>query len=200
MSERNLLVVAGTGVDTGLLREHVKRHVGEQTVRVRIVTAASGVSRLDWLTNDEDDVRAEAQSMADEVAAAVGPGTVSEGEVGDSDPVQAVEDALRTFPADELILVTQPGTPGDWLEQGAGEESFRRFGLPVVNLVLEGSSGRATESRPAAEAVDEGTPREVARGRTARTPLFLLGGVATLVWGAAAALIVVALILWLALR
>jgi hypothetical protein len=35
------------------------------------------------------------------------------GEVGDSDTVQAVEDTLRSFPAQEVVFVTEPGRDGD---------------------------------------------------------------------------------------
>ena len=57
-------------------------------------------------------------------------------EVGDTDPVQAIEDALRTFPADELLLVTRPDDDAGWLEEGAAAEAFERFSLPVTHLVV----------------------------------------------------------------
>jgi hypothetical protein len=50
--------------------------------------------------------------------------------------VQAVEDALRTFPADELVIATRSGDEADWLERGSGEEALRRFDLPVRRVVL----------------------------------------------------------------
>jgi hypothetical protein len=40
--------------------------------------------------------------------------------VGDSDPLLAIEDSLRQFPADEVIVVTRPGE-STWLEDGVGE-------------------------------------------------------------------------------
>ena len=58
---------------------------------------ASEISPLDWLTNAEDDARAEAGSLADKAAEAT-PTKDAEARVGDSDPVKAIEDALRTFP------------------------------------------------------------------------------------------------------
>jgi hypothetical protein len=42
--------------------------------------------------------------------------------------------------------------------------------------------------------------REVTRGRTWHTPFTTLGSVAVVVWGVAAIVIAVALILWLSLR
>src|SRR2546430_644904 len=37
---------------------------------------------------------------------------------GRCDPVKAIEDALRTFAADELIVVTLPDEDAGWLEKG----------------------------------------------------------------------------------
>lgn len=39
--------------------------------------------------------------------------------MGDVDPVIAIEDALRTFSADELIIVTRPGEAAARLEEDA---------------------------------------------------------------------------------
>ena len=38
------------------------------------------------------------------------PALDARGQVGDSDPVQAVEDALRTFPAQEVVFVDRPAS------------------------------------------------------------------------------------------
>jgi hypothetical protein len=50
--------------------------------------------------------------------------------------VQAIEDALRKFPADELIIVTRSGEDASWLEQGSLVEARERFRLPTTHLVL----------------------------------------------------------------
>jgi GABA permease len=101
-----------------------------------VVAPASGISRLDWLTNAEDDARADAAERADELAE-VAPTDDVESRVGDSDPVKAIEDALRTFPADELIVVTLPDEDAAWLEKGSAETALKRFSLPVTHVVAE---------------------------------------------------------------
>jgi hypothetical protein len=101
-----------------------------------VVAPASDISRLDWLTNAEDDARSEAAERADELADAA-PTEDIESRVGDSDPVKAIEDALRTFAADELIVVTLPDEDASWLEKGSGETALGRFSLPVTHLVVE---------------------------------------------------------------
>ena len=101
-----------------------------------VVAPASDISRLDWLTNAEDDARTDAAGRADELAEAA-PTDDVESRVGDSDPVQAIADALRTFPADELIVVTLPDEDTSWLEKESWETALNRFSLPVTHLVVE---------------------------------------------------------------
>ena len=84
-----------------------------------------------------DEARAEAEDVAREAAEAV-KGTASvETEVGDPNPLQAIEDALRSFPADELIIVTPPGSEADWLEEDTTRETLERLGLSITHLAID---------------------------------------------------------------
>jgi hypothetical protein len=85
-----------------------------------------------------DEARAEAEDVAREAAEAVKGAASVETEVGDPDPLQAIDDALRTFPADELIIVTRPGSEADWLEKDTTTEALERLGLPVTRLAFDG--------------------------------------------------------------
>lgn len=139
---RRVLVVTTTRVDDALLRERVREHAGEGGADVKIVAPASDVSPLRWLASDEDEAREEAAAEAESAKEAVAPAArVEEAEVGDTDPLQATEDALRTFPADEIILVAPRGEEASWLEQAAEDDGFDRFGLPVTRLVVDGDDG-----------------------------------------------------------
>jgi hypothetical protein len=126
---RRLLVVVTTDVPAATLSEFVRRSAGEDA-EVRVVAPASDISRLDWLTNADDDARAEAGSLADKTAEAA-PTTDVQARVGDSDPVKAIEDALREFPADEVLVITHPDDDASWLEAGSGEKAQSRFHLPI---------------------------------------------------------------------
>lgn len=134
---RRLLVVTTAPVEGESLREQVRRHSGTEDAEVRVVATASDLSPLDWLASDEDEARAEAADRAGEVGRAVAPDAPVETEVGDADPVQAIEDALRTFPADELLLVTRREDEAGWLEEGTAGEALARFSLPVTHLVVD---------------------------------------------------------------
>jgi len=134
MASKRVLVVTTASVEPGTVREEVLRHVGDENAEVKIVAPASDVSRLQWLTNDEDEAREEAAEQAEQAAEAVEPAASVETEVGDSDPVQAAEDALRTFAADQIVIVTESGGENGWLEQDSADAAYERFGLPVTQL------------------------------------------------------------------
>jgi hypothetical protein len=131
---RRLLVVITTEVADGALRDLVRSRGGDDA-EMLVVAPASEISRLDWLTNAEDEARDEAASLAEKTAEAT-PTENVEASVGDSDPVKAIEDALRTFPADEIIVVTRPDDQAGWLEEGTGETAQARFRRPVTRVTI----------------------------------------------------------------
>jgi len=136
MGPRRLLVVTTAQVEPALLQDRVREHAGDAPAEIKIVAPAADVSPLQWLASDEDSARSDAKQVAEESAAAVGGEGRVETEVGDTDPVQAIEDALRTFQADEVIVITREGEEASWLEQDAGAEAKSRFGVPVTHLTV----------------------------------------------------------------
>jgi hypothetical protein len=129
---RNVLVVSSVPDAPGELRDALGGDVGE----VKVVAPAVKQSRLQWLTNAEDDARAEAERTAEKVAQVTEEEAEHvEAEAGDSDPLLAVEDALRTFQADEIVVVLRAGEDASWLEEGAADTIAERFPeLPVKTI------------------------------------------------------------------
>jgi len=136
MDRKKLLVVATAPVEPGPLQDAVREHAGDEA-EIRVVAPAADVSPLQWLASDEDEAREKAAGVATEAAESVEPEAArTEAEVGDTDPVQAIEDALRTFPADEVLVVTRSEDDASWLEQDSAEEARERFGVPVTRLTV----------------------------------------------------------------
>ena len=136
MDRKKLLVIATAPVEPGPLRDAVREHAGDEA-EIRVVAPASDVSPLQWLASDEDKAREKAAKVASGAAESVEPEAArTETEVGDTDPVQAIEDALRTFPADEVLVVTRPEDDASWLEEGSAQEARERFGVPVTRLTV----------------------------------------------------------------
>ena len=56
----------------------------------------------------------------------------------EADPLAAIEDALATFPADEILLVTNPEDRQNWLGEGVVSDARERFAdRPVRHLVVD---------------------------------------------------------------
>jgi hypothetical protein len=84
-----------------------------------LVLAPAHIRFLDRWASDLDSARQGAQkTLVATVAALAKAGVAAEARVGDEDVVQAVEDALQSFPATDVILVSS-GTDGD----GEGENA-----------------------------------------------------------------------------
>jgi nucleotide-binding universal stress UspA family protein len=104
---------------------------------VLVVTPALNSPLKHWVS-DEDDARAAAQDRLEESLAKLSEaGVEARGEVGDGDPLQAMEDALRTFGADEIIISTHPEGRSHWLERGVVEKARERFAVPITHVVVD---------------------------------------------------------------
>ena len=64
-------------------------------------------------------------------------GIEAHGEVGDVDPLVAIEDAVRTFRPDEIVVSTHPEGRSNWLERGVVAAVRERFDVPVTHVVVD---------------------------------------------------------------
>jgi hypothetical protein len=105
---------------------------------IRVVAPAADVSFLQWLTNDEDDARREADDAAERVASAAGADTKVEIDrtSKSTDAAQAIRDALRDFQADEIVVLTRPGDDSTWLEDETVRAALDAHGIPVHHREL----------------------------------------------------------------
>ena len=123
-------------VSTATPEESALREALSDADEIRVVAPAADVSWLDWLTNAEDDARAEAREAAERTAGAVaGDATVEVDMTSqNTDAAANDEDALRTFDADEIVLVTRPGGDAAWAEDDATRKALEAHGRPVRRL------------------------------------------------------------------
>ena len=135
--EHRILVVANETVGGPELLAQIREAAGDRRAMVLVVAPALN-SPLKTLTSDEDEARRQAQTRLDaSVASLRAVGLDAQGQVGDSDPVQAIEDALRTFQPDELVISTHPHGRSQWLERGVVERARERFELPLTHVVVD---------------------------------------------------------------
>ena len=135
--ERRILVIANETVGGEPLLNAIRRRSEGVREHVLVVSPALNSPLKTW-TSDEDGARQAAQQRLEASLAAMREaGIDARGEVGDGDPLQAIEDALRTFAPDELIVSTHPEGRSHWLERGVVAGARERFALPVTHVVVD---------------------------------------------------------------
>ncbi len=110
--------------------EVVKQAIGaEKAEDAEVLVVAPALnSRLRFLASDPDPAIERAEEVAQESVERMDEeGIDAAGDTGESDPVQAIEDALVTFSAEEIVLCTNPGGDRNWLEEGVVDEVKARF-------------------------------------------------------------------------
>jgi hypothetical protein len=112
--------------------------VDERTVAFVVAPALSG--RLDRWTGDEHAYHDADEKLAVMVQALEHIGVQASGHVGAHDPLQATDDGLREFAADEIVFVTSDGDEDDWLESGVVDAARARYPIPVRAVAASGRS------------------------------------------------------------
>jgi hypothetical protein len=135
--ERRILVIANETVGGEALRNVIREKAERYRENVLVVTPALNSPLRHWVS-DEDDARAAARRRLDASLARLRElGVDARGEVGDGDPLQAMEDALRTFGADEIVISTHPEGRSNWLERGVVTTARERFAVPITHVVVD---------------------------------------------------------------
>lgn len=135
--ERRVLVVANETVGGDELVSAISTLALTQTTSFLVICPALN-SRLKTWTSDEDLARAAAQERLGATLERLGSvGIEARGEIGDSDPLVAVEDAVRTFKPDEIVISTLPPGKSNWLERGIVDSVRVRFDVPVTHVVVD---------------------------------------------------------------
>jgi GABA permease len=135
--EHRILVVANETVGGQELLSDVRGRAEGRRSRILVVCPALNSPLRHW-ASDEDQARAQAQARLDASLGAMrAAGLQVEGEIGDGDPIQAIEDAVRTFQPDELVISTHPEGRSHWLERGVVEKARERFAVPITHVVVD---------------------------------------------------------------
>jgi hypothetical protein len=138
-----IVVVANETMSGRALRNEISRRSRGERTELRVVVPALNSKIRHW-TSDEDHARANAQRNLERLLTSLREeGFDARGDIGDADPVQAMEDELRLFPANEAIISTHPRGRSNWLEQDVVARAQERFDLPVTHVVVDLERERA---------------------------------------------------------
>jgi hypothetical protein len=132
-----VLVVANQTLGGSELRQRILERSDD---RVLVdVLAPVLTSRVHYAMSDIDHELADARErLKRSMAWALAQGIDVRGEVGDPSPLTAIEDELRRFGADEVIVVTHARAAQSWQERREVDRLQRQLDLPVTRVVVGG--------------------------------------------------------------
>ncbi|HEX3324874.1 MAG TPA: hypothetical protein VHR65_07095 [Solirubrobacterales bacterium] len=133
-----LLVVANETVGGAALLDEIRDRCRNRACEILVVTPALPTSRAaHWASDTDEATELARQRMELSLIALDELGLKAKGEVGDSDPNVAIEDALRVFPADEIVISTHPSERSRWLEHGVVGRAREQIDLPISHVVVD---------------------------------------------------------------
>lgn len=134
----HILVLANRTCPCPALHEFVHNELGERLAEVTIVAPALNESKLAHWVSDSDEALQDAElRLAQAIEGLKADGVAVRGQVGDADPLTALEDALAVFEIDAVVLSTFPDSDSHWLENGLVGKAQAKLDVPVHHFVSE---------------------------------------------------------------
>ena len=129
-----LLVVTPEPVDANLLRSTLGDEV--EGAEVLVISPATNESPLAFWVSDSDEAIHEAEVAQEETVERLEEeGIDAAGDTGESEPAVAIQDALATFQADQILIFSHAGET-DYREEKGLEDAEARFGIPVTHAEI----------------------------------------------------------------
>lgn len=132
-----LLVVADESCLNSNLCQFVAEHIGNSEAEVLVVSPALNKRLRHYVSDTDDAVRRAERVLGETLTCMRRHGISAHGQVGDPDPLMAIDDWLADFAADEIIIATHPADELNWLERDVVEKARRNFHMPVTHAVIE---------------------------------------------------------------
>lgn len=137
-SPRDRVLVVANRTLQGEDLEAILRSRAERGAELRVVVPIL-VSRVRYIASDVDSELHEAgERLAAALAWARDAGFEASGKVGDPNvALGAIEDELRLFAADEVVISTLPPGKSNWLETGIVKRLREELDIPVTHVIVE---------------------------------------------------------------
>lgn len=140
---KRLLVISNATCTGTELFDEIHRHSTERDTEVLVVAPAL-ISRLHWWMSDGDAGSAEAQErLTISLERLRAAGIPARGAFGDADPLQAIDDAMRVFHPDEIVIATHPRGRSNWLERDVVAHARERFHVPITHVEVDSATDSA---------------------------------------------------------
>lgn len=127
-----LLVLTSEPISGGQLRDALATDTDPADAEVMVVAPALARSALRFWMSDADEAIAKADAVRRETVRELDKeGVPAAGDTGEGDPHTAIEDALKTFDADRIVVFTRRGDAQRYREDLDRDELAERYGRPV---------------------------------------------------------------------
>lgn len=162
-----LLVLADETCTGHELFEAMRERANAGATDVLIVAPALTSRLRYWLSDEDPGIAAAERRLAASIERCAAAGVTARGALGDADPLQALDDAIRTFAPGEVIVATHPEDRSNWLERGLVAQARERFDVPITHVVVDAAleESHIVDSEPAdaaAPARERHTSRDLA--------------------------------------
>jgi hypothetical protein len=144
MAEKaSVLVVANRTAESDELRSALRARAQEGPAAFTLLVPATphGVA---WAADMHSGASHAEEHMRKAVERLRGEGIEVDGQVGDPDPVAAVEDAVNFGSYDEVVVSTLPTHLSKWLKLDLPHRIERKTGLPVRHVMASEPKAAAT--------------------------------------------------------
>lgn len=133
---KRILAVVSEPVSGEALKSAVGDTAAEQA-EVFVIAPALDKSWRFWLSDPDQAIERANEVQEETVERMDEEGIDAAGETGESDPLLAIQDALATYDADEIVLFTHPDSKTSFLEDGIVQQAEERFSQPVRHILVE---------------------------------------------------------------
>ncbi len=134
---RRVLVVANQTATSPALISELRGWATRGPVVFHLVVPALNTRLRHWLSDTDAAVSAAGRRCAEALTNFESHGLTITGEIGDSVPLLAIEDALSWFDADQIVISTLPENGSHWLEHHLIHRARDRFGLPIRHVIAD---------------------------------------------------------------
>lgn len=132
-----VLVVANTTCTGAELFRELRERAEDADTNVLIVAPALTSRLRYWMSDEDAGIAAAQQRLERSVERCAAAGIPVHGALGDADPLAALDDAVRSFRPDEIIIATHPADRSNWLERGVVSQARERFDLPITHVEVD---------------------------------------------------------------
>jgi hypothetical protein len=132
---KKILALVSEAISTEALRSALGDSIDDAEV---MVVAPALDSRTRFWTSDNDEAIARAEAVQQETVERLADDDVDAvGDTGETDPLLALQDALATFPADEVVIFTRPEGDRNWAEDDLVDQAKEQLSVPVRHMEVD---------------------------------------------------------------